>query len=348
MLDAQVQQRAAELASFRVVPKFQELEAEATKIAGELSALSNEAQVLGERAEHLRGAMATERPPIFAAVQATYAEAGLVFPGSVRRKFEEVERFHRSVVENRRAHLGSELTQTERRLAAIDVERTRLGERLRELMEILASGKALEQYTLLQQEHARQVARAEAVRQRLVAAEAVELRSAELKLDRASLYQRLVADYHEQRERIAAAIRTFEHLSRSLYQQAGSLKIEPTERGPQVDVTIQGKRSKGITKMQIFCFDMMLMELCRTRGIGPDFLVHDSHIFDGVDSRQVARAIEVGAAQAERLGFQYLVLLNEDQLPRAIFRSGFDVERYILDVRLTDATEDGGLFGIRF
>ena len=348
VLDEQVTQRAAELAGFHVVPKFQELEAEATNIAGELSALSNETQSLGERAEHLRGAMTAERPPIFADVEAIYAEAGLVFPGSVRRRFEEVERFHRSVVENRRAHLGAELVQTERRLAAIEVERARLDERLGELMQILSSGKALEQYALLQQEHARQAARAEAVRQRLAAAETVELRSAELKLDRASLYQRLVADHHEQHDRITAAIRAFEHLSRNLYEQAGSLTIEPTERGPRVDVTIQGKRSKGITKMQIFCFDMMLMELCKARGIGPGFLVHDSHIFDGVDSRQVAKALEVGAERAERLGFQYLVLLNEDQLPRAIFRSGFEVDRYILDVRLTDATEDGGLFGTRF
>lgn len=348
VLEDRVAKSAAELAGFRVVPQYQELEAEANAITGQLAALSNEAQALDERADHLRGAMESERPPIYADVEAAYHDAGLVLPGMVRRRFEEVHAFHRSVVENRRAHLGAELDQAERRHADIEVERARLGERLREILATLETGKALETYTKLQQEHARLVARTEAIRQRLTIAEQVELRSAELQLDRASLYKRLVADHHEEREQITAAIRAFESLSRALYEQAGSLTIDPTPRGPQVDVTIQGKRSKGITKMQIFCFDMMLMELCRARGIGPGFLVHDSHIFDGVDSRQVAKAIELGAERAERLGFQYVVMLNEDQLPRGSFRAGFEVERYVLDVRLTDATDDGGLFGIRF
>ncbi len=38
--------------------------------------------------------------------------------------------------------------------------------------------------------------------------------------------------------------------------------------------------------------------------------------------------------------------MNQDQVPRDAFRAGFD--SHILDVRLTDATEDGGLFGLRF
>jgi uncharacterized protein YydD (DUF2326 family) len=348
VLEDRVSRSGAELASFRVVPHFQELEAEASRITAQLAALSNEAQALEERVDHLRGAMESERPPIYADLEAAYREAGLVLPGVVRRRFDEVHAFHRSVVENRRTHLGDERHRAERRRADLEIERARLGERLREILEILRTGRALEQYTKFQEEHARLSARAEAVRQRLEVAEQVELRSAELQHDRASLYQRLVADHHEQRARISAAIRAFESLSRALYEQAGSLTIEPTPRGPQVDVRIQGKRSKGITKMQIFCFDMMLMELCHARGIGPGFLVHDSHIFDGVDSRQVAKAIELGAAQAEQLGFQYVVMLNEDQVPRDSFRPGFEAERYVLDVHLTDATEDGGLFGIRF
>jgi uncharacterized protein YydD (DUF2326 family) len=92
---------------------------------------------------------------------------------------------------------------------------------------------------------------------------------------------------------------------------------------------------------------MMLMQLCTKRGLGPGFLVHDSHLFDGVDGRQVAKALEVGARTAEQLGFQYIVTMNSDDAFKET-NANFDLNPYILPTRLTDATEDGGLFGIRF
>ena len=39
--------------------------------------------------------------------------------------------------------------------------------------------------------------------------------------------------------------------------------------------------------------------------------------------------------------------MNEDAVPESL-PNDFDFERYIVPTRLTDATEDGGLFGIRF
>ena len=89
------------------------------------------------------------------------------------------------------------------------------------------------------------------------------------------------------------------------------------------------------------------MQLCAQRNIGPGFLIHDSHLFDGVDGRQVIRALKVGASMAEELGFQYIVTLNEDDAFKET-EAGFDLQDYVLPTVLTDATEDGGLFGIRF
>lgn len=91
----------------------------------------------------------------------------------------------------------------------------------------------------------------------------------------------------------------------------------------------------------------MLMRLCAKRGTGPGFLVHDSHLFDGVDGRQVVSALKVGSETAEELGFQYIVTMNEDDAFKET-RAGFDVYDHVIPVLLTDAKEDGGLFGFRF
>ena len=132
-----------------------------------------------------------------------------------------------------------------------------------------------------------------------------------------------------------------------LYEDAGSMIVDETINGPDFRFEIQGSRSEGIKNMQMFCFDMMLMSLCAKRGIGPGFLIHDSHLFDGVDGRQVLSALRVGAKNASDLGFQYIVTMNEDDAFKET-EKGFSVNDYLLDVELTDATEDGGLFGIRF
>jgi uncharacterized protein YydD (DUF2326 family) len=92
---------------------------------------------------------------------------------------------------------------------------------------------------------------------------------------------------------------------------------------------------------------MMLMRLSAARQIGPGLVVHDSHLFDGVDGRQLISALKVAEETATELQGQYIVTLNEDDATKER-RSDFDVHDYLLPVVLTDATEDGGLFGVRF
>ncbi|MCA9233261.1 MAG: DUF2326 domain-containing protein, partial [Planctomycetales bacterium] len=206
---------------------------------------------------------------------------------------------------------------------------------------------ALDQFQRLQQESIRLSAETESIRQRFQSAEQLEGVKSDLDLERGKLLQRLRRDLIEQDSRVEKAIATFQEISTSLYEDAGSLTLIPSENGLRVDILMQGDRSRGIQNMQIFCFDLMLMRLCADRGIGPRFLIHDSHLFDGVDERQIGKALYIGAKTAEACGWQYIVTMNEDDLPRSI-PQGFILDDYILPVKLTDEREDGGLFGIRF
>jgi uncharacterized protein YydD (DUF2326 family) len=101
-------------------------------------------------------------------------------------------------------------------------------------------------------------------------------------------------------------------------------------------------------QMQVFCFDLMLCMLLRRRGIGPGFLVHDSHLFDGMDSRQVGTALALAARTATDEGFQYIATLNSDTLESRDLLDHFGPGPFIVPGSLTDATEVGGLFGFRF
>jgi uncharacterized protein YydD (DUF2326 family) len=337
-----------QLDSFEVVPEYKELEREANAITREIDALNVENVLDGDLLQQLRASLGEEATPELGDVTKLYAEAGVVLPDMVRRRFDEVERFHRTIIENRRTHLNAEIVSAETRIAERDERTTERDRRRRQIMSVLSSGGALEHYTNLREEAGRAEAEVEGLRQRLEVAERIESTKAELDIERANLTKALRDDLHERNAILREAILTFEALSESLYERAGSLTIAETGGGPKFDVHIDGQRSKGITNMQIFCFDLMLAEISLKQGRGPGFLLHDSHLFDGVDERQIAKALRLGAERAEAAGFQYIVTMNSDVLPVQGFTSGFNIWDHVLDTKLTDATDTGGLFGLRF
>lgn len=78
------------------------------------------------------------------------------------------------------------------------------------------------------------------------------------------------------------------------------------------------------------------------------FALSPGTIFDGVDERQIAAALELAYFDAQAEGFQYICALNSETLPydfSETFKTEFDKHVVII---FTDASDDGGLLGIRF
>lgn len=348
LADARADRLRKQLDAFQVVPEYRELEREASELTGQINDLNVENIADQDLVRELQASLATEDAPANRDLMKLYGEVGIVLPELPRRRIEEVERFHRTVVENRRSHLGSEITSAEQRIAARDRRKDGLDQRRAQIMGLLRSGGALEHYTGLREELGRAEAESEMLKGRLETAERFESTRTELNMERARLVKALQDDIHERDDIVRDAILSFEDLSRSLYERAGSLTIADTPGGPQFEVHISGERSKGITNMQIFCFDLMLTRIGTQRGRWPGFLIHDSHLFDGVDERQVAKALQLGAKRADEDGFQYIVTMNSDSVPAEGFTGGFELQDHVVPTRLTDATETGGLFGFRF
>lgn len=99
--------------------------------------------------------------------------------------------------------------------------------------------------------------------------------------------------------------------------------------------------------MKIFCLDLAILEFCDNRGLSIDFLVHDSEMYDGVDSRQRAAALERAHEVTERTGAQYICALNSDMIPYDDFREGFVLEECVR-CKLVDGDASGTLLGIVF
>lgn len=336
-----------QLGKFNVHPQYKELEEEADEITGKLANLSNDNTIDLAVVRDLENAIKIETPPEISDLKSVYEEAGITLPDLVKRQYNDVQDFHESVIRNRNDYLASELVDAKSRIESREKSKLELNNRRAEIMAILQSHGALDQFFKLQAEVTRLETEVETLRQRYEAAEKLEGTKNELEIDRGRLLQRLRREFNEQKERLSDAILAYEETSKRLYEDAGKLIVDGSPNGPVFKFDIHGARSEGIKNMQVFCFDLMLMRICAKRGFGPGFLIHDSHLFDGVDGRQVISALRVGAETAKELGFQYIVTMNEDDAFKEK-EEGFNLNDYVLPVKLTDATESGGLFGIRF
>jgi len=335
------------LAAFRVLPEYQALEKEASELTRTISQLNNENTMDRQLIADMQDSIKQEKPPTEKQVETVFKQAGIELPEIALRRFRDVRAFHQSVVVNRQSYLDGELQGAQQRIVEREKRISQQEDRRAELMGILQAHGALEHFSNLQGELTRVETDIENIKQQYSTAEKLETGKTDLALERQQLLRRLRQDHNEQGDTLREAILAFEEVSQAMYEEAGQLVIGESNNGPKFEIKIQGKRSGGISNMQIFCFDMMLMKLCATRGLGPGFLFHDSHLFDGVDERQVAKALQIGAQHAQDLGFQYIVTMNEDAVPSSV-PEDFDFESHVLSTRLTDASEDGGLFGMRF
>lgn len=335
--------------TYRVLPTYREHEAESSRLTAAIHALLNENHVDRVLVRQLQEALRSETPPEIDDVERVYREAGVLLSKRSLRQFEDVQRFHESVVSNRRSYLQDQLQSANSRIAGREAEIASLDERRAQLLSELRTHGALDELASIQAELARQEAEAEVLRKRYDAASQLEGTSASLKLERGQLLLRLQRDHRERGAQLRKAIVAIESLSGELYEHPGKFLIDATENGPEFSIKIPGDRSKGIGNMEIFAFDMMLLRVTAERGTGPKFLIHDSHLFDGVDSRQKAMALHIGKRVVGQTGCQYIVTMNSDDWPaKPEYPEAFDAANNVMAVRLTDASEDGGLFGMRF
>lgn len=335
------------LSEFRVLPEYQEKEGRVSEISRELAAISSADTTDKEWLLELRRVVTEENIPDTQRAFKLFEEAEIDLPELVKRRFDEVASFHESIVQNRRDHLRQEISDIEKRINGRLENKSSLDSERAEIMSLLQSHGALDQYTKLQTMLSKLESEIVLLGKKVEATTNLDDKIGEIKVERHNLQRKTRIDHSERDVLISEAILSFADFSTQLYDESGRLTIDPTNNGPKFEFDIPGKKSIGKSKMQVFCFDMTLMKLWSSESARPNILVHDSALFDGVDERQVAKALVIGAKMAKDYNFQYIVTLNSDDLPNMGAFKDFDLAEHIVDLEITDE-DAGGLFGIKF
>ncbi|GAB3958032.1 hypothetical protein GCM10029978_001960 [Actinoallomurus acanthiterrae] len=349
LVEARIAKVEEQIANFRVIPEYENLKNRADEIAMRIRDLSNSDVVDRRNLQELEASVEESTDTEVRYLEPVYGELGVVLPEEVRRRFEDVRLFHDSIVRNRRRYLAEEISSIRERMAERKAERERLGAQQSQILRQLNEGGALEALTMLQQAYAQERASLEALRNRLAAAQELEASARQITAMRLEVEEEMAADLEDRESRTREATLLFDEFAKRLYgeERGGYLAINAGRNSIKIIPRIDSDDSRGISNMVIFCFDLTVAVIAHRHNRGPDFLVHDSHLFDGVDDRQLKAALELAGETVDAEGMQYIAMLNSDDLNKAVSR-GYDPGNKILSPRLTDEYSDGGLFGFRF
>ncbi|WP_145995998.1 DUF2326 domain-containing protein, partial [Acetobacter aceti] len=332
---------------FSDLPAFRELERELAALNHDFRDLSDrdviDQEVIDVNMRTLETEVFTDAPNI----ERLFEEARVIFPDLVTGRYEEVKRFHERLVTNRQSNLQSEISAAQLRIVNRQPLRAQIEARRRRITQSLRASGPADELLRLRDELAERESELKQFEGRLQEARRLEARIDELEYEVEEAVRALRQDRRERSTIVDTASRTFSEISELLYERPGQLAISATDMGLRFLPQTPSDGSAGVMSMEIFCFDLTLAELAQRRGEGPGFIIHDSHLFEPVDGRQFARALQIAADFSKRTGIQYIALLNSDEIRRAEHESGISFADYVLPTKLSD-TPDGGLFGIRF
>ena len=347
----QLQQEVAEygkaLESFRVHPQYESIQQEADRLTLEIHRFTNENVTYRRLLTLYEQSIREESPLAGMSVERLYEEAGIVFSDTIKRTLLEARSFHQAIVENRRIFLEDEVKRIR---GAID-ENLRtinyLTNQRSELMTVLETHGALQEMNRLQEEHVSRLSEYERLQAHLQEMRDIQSTKLNIRAEKLRLAQVAERDHEERRPLWSEAVKIFNEHSQALYNSPGTLVIDVRDVGYKFQVDIDRSGSEGIEKMKIFWFDLVLLQLQRERDQGIDFLIHDTSMYDAVDTRLRALALELAHRTTESLNSQYICTMNSDMVPKDEFGSEFDFRRFVR-LTLQDSSPEGSLLGFRF
>lgn len=268
---AEIEGNQEGLQSFNVLPQYRQLEGQANRQTRQIQRLRNDRLKLERRLSYYETSLADEEEAGSSAGAEIYEKAGVELSGAVRRKLDDVQQFHSSIIENRKAFLASEIDKIKAKIEEISQQIAFVTEERAESMSTLKAHGPWDEYQKLTEQQSNLKAQFQTRTDRIQTLREIQEGTSTYKIDRELLLKRIRQDYEERRVQRDRAISLFNVNSQALYAASGSLVVDITDSGYKFSVDIQRSGSRGIDSMKVFCYDLLLAELWDGKEHSPGF-----------------------------------------------------------------------------
>jgi len=248
-------------------------------------------------------------------IKRLYSEVEFFFSDDLNKRLDDVEIFHKTLLENRKNRFKNEIKALKIENDILNQEIKKIDNKRAEILKILDNKGAFEEYNSLNNRLKELENRKVELNKFNNLSKEVKQKEIESKLKIDSLQKEVYEYYLTQEEHISNIQQDFRKITKSFYDKhLGTINIDVEDninsnKIYKINPKITADGSKGINEVKIFSYDMLLYRL-NPKLFG--FIAHDSILFDGIDPEQIAEIFILILKEIENSDLQYFTTLNEN------------------------------------
>ena len=343
-LKEELKQIEYDLSHYEFAEEFEELQEKADKLTKEIIEIRNKIAILKREIklrEEIIEVNKIEEVDIKEIIR-IYEEVKFFLPQQTINHLEAVQEFHKTLYENRKREALNDIEKFNQEIKILSQQLKEKDLKRAEILKLLEGKKALEEYHNL-------IKRKEQILEELSLLEEKEKELAKYEKEKVNLqieidtFKRDLIDLKQKiKSQIDALTSKFREISSLFYEKPGILSIELKDDFKskilyKIEPKIHADDSSGIGMVKVFIYDMLIYNL-NPHLIG--FVSHDNYLFDLVDERQIAIALDY----AKKNLSQYICSINDTKFKNALSYT----ELANQDDVILKLTEKNKLFGIDF
>ena len=347
-----------QLKNFIIAENFDKLKSEADFLTEKLNSIRNEIFFIEKKLDRKKKNLesATHTNVDLQEIEKIYQEVNFFFSESLTKRLNDSQKFHESLITNRKKRLSIEIKELQLTLDKMLIERDEISVKRDALMKDLNNCGALEERDSI----INRIKSKEAEQHNLEKYEIIlsdfKKEKTNLEVDEALVKKESVIYLEKKSDYFEKIENSFRSLVKRFYDnKGGSFKFNEANSAKylyNIFVHIPKEGSQGVGEVKIFCYDLLLF-LLNKELLG--FLAHDGYLFSEMDKRQKATIFKVIIDIIKDNKLQYFVNIGDSSL-NEILSDNIDIlsddEKEIIKdsiiLELTDKNPSDWLFGVSF
>lgn len=341
------------LDTYKVAEDYYETQNKANNIKKDLEAVKNEEFQFLNAIQNIEKSISLQPDISKDTLNSLFQEIKFTFPDNLQKSLKQIELFNSKLAVNRIDSLKKEKEKFELKYKDLNLRRRALSKDYDGKLIYLQSHRTLEEYNSLStqlNDINNQINRFGDFKSLLTK---YKNRGEEIKKELTE--QNIITNNYltESEKVINDNISLFQSLADSFYQDkpSGITFSNNSKRNRlrfNIDAKIQSDSGDAVNDVKIFCFDWTVLLGQHNHKI--KYLVHDSRITDGMDTRQVAKIFSIAHEKCIENNLQYIVSANQNTLE--LLKSELSDEEYMIYINnnivleLSDEEPQSKLLGI--
>lgn len=316
-LEAKEKRLESNIKTFKLAEDYHQIQKEADELSIKIRSLENKRKLYINAIRNIEKSLKITPDISSETILNFYNNAKIELGDLVKKQLRDVEEFNNKIFSSRIKKLSEEKLKFEKKLSQVDDDIKIEGEKKDAKLKYLNTHGVLDEYVQMNKQLSDiRIAIAKIVDyKKLLKKYEEELITIDLKLNKENISTNQYLD--DIQSIIDQNIATFKSFTEQFYENiTAGISIE-NDKGRnlsrfKINATIDHDSGDGVGDVKTFCYDWTLLKMQHNHSI--KFIVHDSRITDGLDTRQCSTLFKIAHNETSQNNFQYIIALNQNRI----------------------------------